>query len=187
MGVLLRHLLAIAVLPFSVTVLVPVWLAGRYGIRPSLAPSSGVALLQAAGLVILGAGLLLFASSLRRFATEGRGTLAPWDPPRRLVVQGPYRYVRNPMISGVSFVLAGEAMLLTSLPHAVWAVVCVVLNLIYIPLVEEPHLVDRFGEPYCEYCRHVPRIVPRLTPWSPGPGYTRQHGPRSGDAEAPPR
>ena len=62
-----------------------------------------------------GVGLLLFAASLRQFAVRGKGTLAPWDPPKHLVVEGPYRYVRNPMISGVLFVLLGEALVLRSM------------------------------------------------------------------------
>lgn len=163
----LRHLLAIGVLPFTVTVLIPWWIAARYGIVPAIGGSKVELTLQVCGVVVLASGLLLFASTLRRFAVDGRGTLAPWDPPRRLVVRGPYRFVRNPMISGVVLVLAGEAMLLASRPHAVWAVVFVVINLTYIPLLEEPVLRLRFGEPYREYCRHVPRLFPRLRPWSP--------------------
>ena len=111
MGMVLRHVLAIAILPFTVTILVPAWIAGRYDIVPAPGASAAVRVLQGGGLVVLAIGLLLFLSSLRRFASEGEGTLAPWDPPRRLVVRGPYRFVRNPMISGVVFVLAGEAML----------------------------------------------------------------------------
>jgi protein-S-isoprenylcysteine O-methyltransferase Ste14 len=167
MGILLRHLLSIAILPFTVTVLVPVWIAARYGIVPAPGASAAALVLQGGGLVVLAIGLVLFVSSLRRFASEGEGTLAPWDPPRRLVVRGPYRFVRNPMISGVVFVLAGEAMVLASRPHAVWAIAFLGINLVYIPLLEEPMLRSRFGEAYREYCRHVPRIFPRLRPWSP--------------------
>jgi protein-S-isoprenylcysteine O-methyltransferase Ste14 len=58
-------------------------------------------------------------------------------------------------------------MLLASRPHAIWALVFVLINLTYIPLLEEPVLRVRFGEPYREYCRHVPRLIPRLRPWSP--------------------
>ncbi len=112
-------------------------------------------------------GLLLFASSLQRFATEGQGTLAPWDPPRRLVVRGPYRHVRNPMISGVLFVVFGEALVLVSEPHAMWALTFLGLNVVYIPLFEEPQLRRRFGAAYVEYCRHVPRLLPRLRSWKP--------------------
>jgi protein-S-isoprenylcysteine O-methyltransferase Ste14 len=164
----LRHLLAIAILPFTVTVLVPVWLARRYAVAPALGGSAGELALQLAGVALLGLGLLLFVASLRRFATEGQGTLAPWDPPRALVVRGPYRFVRNPMISGVIFVLFGEALVLVSLPHGAWAAAFLALNLVFIPLLEEPQLERRFGASYRDYCRHVPRFLPRLRPWSPG-------------------
>lgn len=165
----LRHLLAIAVLPFGVTVLMPLWVARRYGV--SLRLGSGFELLlQLAGLALLGIGFSFFLASLRRFVVEGQGTLAPWDPPRRIVVQGPYRYVRNPMISGVILFLFGEAAVLLSWPQATWAVVFLAINLVYIPLIEEPQLAGRFGESYREYCQHVPRIIPRLRPWVPSRG-----------------
>jgi protein-S-isoprenylcysteine O-methyltransferase Ste14 len=164
---LLRHLLAIAVLPFTVAVVVPVWIARSGNLDFALSGSPGTQALQVIGIAVLSIGLLLFATSLRRFATEGEGTLAPWDPPRRLVVRGPYRYVRNPMISGVIFVLIGQSLVLVSLPHAAWALAVFMLNAIYIPLAEEPMLEERFGEDYREYCRHVGRLVPRLRPWQP--------------------
>jgi protein-S-isoprenylcysteine O-methyltransferase Ste14 len=165
---LLRQLLSVALLPFTVTVLVPVWIARRWNVSLTPASSGPGLALRAAGAVLLAVGLVLFASSLRRFAGEGEGTLAPWDPPRRLVVRGPYRFVRNPMISGVVFVLFGEATVLRSGPHAAWAAAFLLVNAIYIPLLEEPMLVERFGEPYREYRRHVPRFLPRLRPWSSG-------------------
>ena len=165
---LLRHLFAIAVLPFTVTVLIPLWIARRRGISPRLGAVPLDLLVQLAGLALLGVGLVLFVASLRRFAVEGRGTLAPWDPPRRLVVRGPYRYVRNPMISGVLLILFGEEALLLSEPHFLWALTFLGINAVYIPLLEEPFLVMRFGESYEEYRRHVPRLVPRVRPWTPG-------------------
>ena len=166
--VALRHMLAIAALPFVVVVVVPVWLARRNGTE--LAPGSGIGqiLVQIAGLFLLVVGLVLFAASLRRFATEGEGTLAPWDPPRRLVVRGPYRYVRNPMISAVVFLALGESLVLRSWPHVEWALLFFAINTVYIPLIEEPGLRARFGEDYANYCRHVPRLVPSTRPWEPG-------------------
>jgi protein-S-isoprenylcysteine O-methyltransferase Ste14 len=71
------------------------------------------------------------------------------------------------MISGVIFMLFGEALVLRSPPHAVWAVVFLLINVVYLPLLEEPMLVARFGEPYRRYKEHVPRLVPRARPWSP--------------------
>lgn len=164
--VLIRHALSIAALPFMVAVVIPIWLARRYGVHAILGATLPQTLAQIAGLILCVIGGVLFASSLRRFATEGRGTLAPWDAPRRLVLHGPYRYVRNPMISGVVFVLFGEALILMSQPHVTWALTFLTLNFIYIPLLEEPQLERRFGADYVEYCHHVPRLVPRLTPWS---------------------
>lgn len=164
---LLRHLLAIALLPFTVTVLVPVWIARRYGVALDLGASGAHVALQLVGVAVFSVGLLLFLASLRRFANEGEGTLAPWDPPRALVLRGPYRFVRNPMISGVIFVLFGEALVLSSLAHGAWAATFLLLNLVYIPLVEEPQLEQRFGDPYRAYRRHVRRFLPRLRPWSP--------------------
>lgn len=161
----LRHLFAIAVLPFTVNVLVPYWIARRYGVVPRLGGGIGELSLQLAGVLLLALGAVFFVSSLRRFAGEGEGTLAPWDPPRKLVVRGPYRYVRNPMISGVVLFLFGEALVLLSPAHAVWAAAFLALNAVYIPAIEEPQLERRFGDSYREYCRHVPRVIPRLTPW----------------------
>lgn len=79
-------------------------------------PPGGVAdmLFIAAGCLVGAAGLALFGSTLFLFWTRGRGTLAPWDPPRVFVAKGPYRYVRNPMIGGVIFILLAEALVLRS-------------------------------------------------------------------------
>jgi protein-S-isoprenylcysteine O-methyltransferase Ste14 len=162
-----RHLLAIAMLPFVVAVLIPAWIAERNGI--SLAPARAPVALaaQLTGVLLLLGGLWMFLGSLRRFATDGQGTLAPWDPPRQLVVRGWYRHVRNPMISGVLLILFGEALVLQSRPHLSWALLFLVINAIYIPIIEESMLVRRFGEPYRQYCRQVPRLLPRLWAWHP--------------------
>jgi protein-S-isoprenylcysteine O-methyltransferase Ste14 len=146
-------------------VVIPLWLARRGGIVPALGTNPGEVAVQLAGATLLVVGFILFLASLHRFASEGRGTLAPWDPPRTLVVRGPYRYVRNPMISGVVFVLFGEALVLLSRPHVLWALTFLGINAVYIPLLEEPLLEQKFGEAYREYCRHVPRLFPRLRPW----------------------
>jgi protein-S-isoprenylcysteine O-methyltransferase Ste14 len=161
----LRHLISIAVLPGTVAVVVPVWIARASEVRPRLGATPGMVALQLLGALLLVVGLVFFVWSLGRFATEGEGTLAPWDPPRRLVVAGPYRLVRHPMISGVVFVVFGEAALLLSRPHLGWAITFLAINLIYIPLFEEPQLARRFGREYQEYRRHVPWLIPRLTPW----------------------
>ena len=162
-----RHLLSILLLPAVVTLAVPYWILSS---RPSSLLGSVTASTLAAllaGAAVVGLGLLLVGGTIRRFATEGRGTLAPWDPPRHLVVSGVYRRVRNPMISGVILILFGEALAILSTPLLQWAVGFWVINAIYIPLLEEPMLESRFGDEYREYKAHVPRWVPRRTAWTP--------------------
>jgi protein-S-isoprenylcysteine O-methyltransferase Ste14 len=164
---LLRHLSAFLALPFMATVLIPAYLlrgAARSGLHAGPVVHLG---LYTAGFLFGAVGLALFVSSVRHFASHGRGTLAPWDPPKVLVVTGPYRFVRNPMISGVIFVLLSEASLLLSPVLLAWAVSFIAVNLIYIPLFEEPALADRFGDSYREYRAHVRRFLPRLRPWNP--------------------
>lgn len=156
----LRHLLSILVLPFTVGVIVPSLLIGRDPPGPS-----GAALLVGCSLLLL--GLALVFSTIWHFATRGRGTLAPWDPPRHLVVTGVYRYVRNPMITGVLLILVGESILFASTRVAAWAGLFFAINATYIPLMEERHLARRFGAEYEEYRQNVPRWVPRLSAWKP--------------------
>ena len=160
-----RHLLSIAILPFVIAVVVPLWLARRNSVHLTLGDTPRDLVLQFFGVLVFAFGIFLFTASLRRFATEGDGTLAPWDPPTKLVVRGPYRYVRNPMISGVTFVLFGESLVLLSIPHAMWALTFLAANFVYIPLLEEPMLRNRFGDDYVEYCNHVPRLFPRVRPY----------------------
>lgn len=163
----LRHLLSVLILPTTVVGLVPVWIARRYGVHPRWPEEPIGWFAAAAGLAIGAVGMLLFAASLRLFFTIGRGTLAPWDPPRNLVVRGPYRYVRNPMISGVVLMLAAIALCLRSRPHGIWATIFLAANLVHFPLVEEPMLEAKFGDDYRAYKRNVPRFIPRLRPWQP--------------------
>lgn len=164
-----KHLRAILLLPFMVTVMIPgtlLWLTGPdpLGIWQS-SPATGIVLPILGGVLIcLGLGLMI--ATIRLFVTMGKGTLAPWSPTQRLVVQGVYRHVRNPMISGVFFILLGEAVLGASWPIFCWFVIFAVGNAIYIPMAEEPGLLKRFGDDYEEYRRNVPRWIPRLRPWS---------------------
>lgn len=165
-----RQLLSIAILPFTVTVLVPLWIARGEEVAMR-APSGAIEWMSViVGALLLALGLALFSTSLRRFAADGAGTLAPWDPPRKFVVTGPCRFLRNPMISGVILILLAESAILRSRPHLWWALIFFAGNLIQIPLMEEPMLRARFGAPYDEYCRNVGRLIPRFTPWTPRDG-----------------
>ena len=163
-----RHIRAIVLLPGTVTVVVPaILLATGDGVDWGWGlGGAGGALVVAFGVALAAAGLSLWAWTVRLFASVGQGTLAPWDPTSRLVAVGPYRHVRNPMISGVLAVLAGEALVLGSSGIAVWAAAFLAVNHVYFVLVEEPGLARRFGSDYEEYRRQVPRWIPRLRPVS---------------------
>jgi len=165
-GILIRSIVSVLVLPGMVTGVLPAWMLSTrsYAIGDRLPfPLNIVA--AAGGLAIAAGGLFLAAGCMVRFFSDGDGTLAPWDPPRKLVVRGVYRYVRNPMISGVLGILLGEAIFFGSPAILKWLVFFAILNAVYMPLWEEPGLVDRFGDDYLLYKRNVPRWVPRLTPW----------------------
>ena len=120
-----------------------------------------------AGAALIAAGLYLILTTIGMFIAVGKGTLAPWDPTRKLVVTGVYRYVRNPMISGVVAVLSGEGVLFGSPPLLLYALFVFAANAVYIPLSEEPGLRRRFGQAYDDYARQVPRWLPRRTPYQP--------------------
>jgi protein-S-isoprenylcysteine O-methyltransferase Ste14 len=164
----LRHLAAILMLPFIVTIVVPFLLVR--GQSSELWSGLGYPLsllLQLIGVALFISGLVLVIVTVRLFVTVGKGTLAPWDPTQRLVVVGIYRHVRNPMISGVIAILLGEALFLRSMAVLLWALFVILINLIYIPLLEEPGLQERFGASYADYAANVPRWLPRRTPWTP--------------------
>ena len=157
-----RHLRAIGLLPLMATVVVPgvlVWQRGGVDVGPP-------AIL---GVPLIAGGLAIFVWTVALFATLGEGTLAPWDPTSKLVVRGPYRHVRNPMITGVLAILLGEAALLGMPSLLVWAAIFLAANSLWMPLVEEPGLRERFGAEYEEYAANVPRWLPRPRPW-PGRG-----------------
>jgi protein-S-isoprenylcysteine O-methyltransferase Ste14 len=158
---------AILALPFMVTVLIPAAIVAGGG-----ATGWGLDGVARAATIVVGAGLIsaglaVFVWTVRLFARIGRGTLAPWDPPERLVVAGPYRHLRHPMITGVALVLAGETLTLGSTGIAVVLGAFVAINALYLPLVEEPALVRRFGADYERYMASVGRWLPRLRPWEP--------------------
>ena len=159
---------AILILPGTALVTIPgsiLWLlADTPG---AIAPAGPGQLRFWIGIAVGTAGFLLAVWSVRLFLTAGRGTPAPWAPPARLVVLGPYRHVRNPMITSVLLMLGAESFLLGSWHLAGWMSVFFLLNLLYFLWVEEPRLEQRFGDSYRRYKANVPGWIPRLRPWDP--------------------
>jgi protein-S-isoprenylcysteine O-methyltransferase Ste14 len=150
----LRTVLFTVVVPATVVLYVPAGLAGsRAGVDPGL---------RLVGLAVAAGGLLLTGWCWVEFISRGRGTPAPWDPPRLLVRGGPYRYVRNPIYIGIVAVLLGETAFLRSAALLLWSLVVALSFHLAVVLYEEPGLKERFGVDYERYMAAVPRWVPRL-------------------------
>ena len=163
----LGHQIRSLVLPLIVVIVVPLLLVVRT--NPfRIQYQSQVPYLQIpVACLLIGIGLLLLVVTIRLFIRIGRGTLAPWDQTSKLVTEGVYGYVRNPMISGVSGIILGESILLGSWIVLAWFFVVVIVNTIYFKLSEEPGLVKRFGNDYRRYRANVPIWISRLKAWSP--------------------
>ena len=159
-----RWIKAVFILPLNALVFIPaaaMWVSGeRLGLTGGWR--------FCAGIVLLVFGLALAAWTMALFHRVGKGTAAPWDPPKSLVVAGPYCHVRNPMLSSVFIMLLAEFLITGSMVILTWFAVFVCVNMIYFPLVEEKELLRRFGADYARYKANVPRYIPRPTPWKQG-------------------
>ncbi len=143
------------------TGLVLVLLPSRFVRRAGLGPAELPLLPRVAGLAlaVLGAALALWC--VLAFALRGRGTPAPFDPPRRLVTSGPYRFVRNPMYAGAVLALAGAALALGSPALLAFAALFLLAAHAFVVGYEEPALRRAFGDEYRAYCERVARWSPR--------------------------
>jgi len=162
----LASIKAILVLPVNVLLVIPsilLWLTNGTDYEFKSASISQMVLWIGFFAGVLGLSLLVW--TVLDFYRIGQGTLAPWNPTKKLIIKGPYRHVRNPMITGVFLVLVAEALILKSAPIAFWSFIFMILNAIYIPLNEEGGLEERFGEEYITYIQSVPRWIPRIKPW----------------------
>lgn len=156
------------ILPVTITILIPLFIIFSFNNHLIALNSvlSAVMLILGILLIILGSLFVIYTN--KSFFKLGRGTLAPWDPPKKLVVSDLYRYVRNPMISGVLMIVLGEALIFSSLELFVLFILFFIVNHIYFVYSEEPGLIKRFGDDYIEYKKNVPRWIPRLKPWDKG-------------------
>jgi len=151
----LRNLLFTILQPGVAAVLVPYLLLSNTG-RTFFPEVWTVWNFVGAGFMLAGASVVMIC--IVRFATEGRGTLSPLDPTKKLVVHGLYRYSRNPMYIGVTVLLIGEALFWTSWAVAAYAAAILFLGFnLFIRLHEEPRLRRDFPTEYEEYCASVRR------------------------------
>ena len=137
-----------------------VFIPGRLLARAGIAAQPGAGAWPAVGMAIAAVGGVIALWCIFTFAALGRGTPAPFDPPRRLVVRGPYRYVRNPMYIGAALALLGAALVYRSAALAGYALVFLVVLHFFVLWYEEPTLRRLFGAEYEAYTGSVRRWWP---------------------------
>lgn len=115
---------------------------------------------QITGMIIGSTGAVVALWCVFTFAWIGRGTPAPFDPPRRLVIRGPYRFVRNPMYIGAGLALAGAALFYESVSLLAYGGMFLLASHVFVVWYEEPTLRRTFGPEYEAYCRRVRRWWP---------------------------
>jgi protein-S-isoprenylcysteine O-methyltransferase Ste14 len=117
---------------------------------------------QIAGIVVATAGAMVALSCLWAFAWIGKGTPAPFDPPRKLVVRGPYRFLRNPMYVGAGLAVGGAALFFESIQLLAFVALFLLATHLFVLFYEEPTLQRTFGPEYEAYCRRVHRWWPSV-------------------------
>jgi protein-S-isoprenylcysteine O-methyltransferase Ste14 len=152
----LKTLIFTIIVPGAIAALIPYLLLSR---KPS--PLTNIGLFQSLGLIPMAIGAAVYLRCAWDFASTGKGTPAPIDPPKRLVARGLYRFVRNPMYFGVLLALLGEAWLFRSGAVLIYAVIAFTWQHLFVVFYEEPALKRKFGESYIDYIARTPRWIPR--------------------------
>jgi protein-S-isoprenylcysteine O-methyltransferase Ste14 len=147
----------ILILPVNIAVTIPCVL--------QLYPSAffkSTGLIQFTAILMLAAGLSIFIWTVYLFHVSGKGTLALWEPTKKLVISDPYKYTRNPMILSILMILLSESLLFNSFYMLLWFLVFFLITSLYFIFREEPVLLKRFGDDYRKYKNDVPRWFPGL-------------------------
>jgi protein-S-isoprenylcysteine O-methyltransferase Ste14 len=163
----LRALSFVLLVQFTVVGLIPWWLS-------RLGPHWPLGSWRLLGIVPLAAGLSLLLTSNVLFVRQGHGTAAPYDPPRALVLRGPYRHIRNPMYLSAILIVVGSGLWLGALSVLVYAAALAGAYELFVRYYEEPRLTGVFGTAYRDYVARVPR-------WWPRPRGVRGRGPGPGE------
>jgi len=153
MTLLLRAIIAVVVLPGTMGVLLPLFV---------IDPDRPQGVVNIAGLLLVASGVLLLGWCVREFLVVGKGTLAPWWPPKRLVTSGPFRYSRNPMYIAMGAIVVGWAIAYWSRPLAIYGGVLWFAVELRIVLGEEPTMARHFGPEWEAYSARVPRWMGRV-------------------------
>jgi protein-S-isoprenylcysteine O-methyltransferase Ste14 len=156
MSPILRTLIFTIFIPGFWTFVMPFWILPKSA-RPDLTGPGAL------GWLLIAAGVALyFSCAFLGFAVRGKGTPFPLDPPKKLVTDGPYAVVRNPMYWAVGSVVLGEAAVFHSIAILDMAAVFALAVVVFVFFAEESSLRRNFGPEYEEYCRRVPRWFPRF-------------------------
>jgi protein-S-isoprenylcysteine O-methyltransferase Ste14 len=147
--------------PGTVAGYVP-WAIGRWRIHASF---FGFTALRVIGVLLMAVGTVILIEAFVRFAIQGQGTPAPILPPKRLVVKGSYRYVRNPMYVAVVSLIIGQGLFFGDIRVLVYGLCAWLVAHLFVVIYEEPTLRRSFRGDYEGFRAHVPRWIPRLTPW----------------------
>jgi protein-S-isoprenylcysteine O-methyltransferase Ste14 len=153
----LRSLIFTVLVPGTVTVAVPYVLqhsdlAFRLGVPGTLRP---------VGVLPVALGVAVYLWCTWNFGVAGKGTPAPYDPPRVLVTRGLYQWARNPIYVGIVLILLGEGLIFDAGVLFLYGALLFLLFHVRVVLYEEPHLKAKFGASYGDYCKAVPRWLPR--------------------------
>lgn len=151
-----RNLFFTILQPGLVAGLFPYWILGD---KASKIFNQPLQLYQYLGGLLFLIGLLIMFDCITRFAVDGRGTLSPADPTKKLVIKGLYRFSRNPMYIGVMMILIGEVIFFQSYNLCIYTLFIFLAFSLFIRLVEEPRLRKDFGIEYYQYCKKVPRWI----------------------------
>lgn len=149
---------AIIILPFNVTVVIPSLILYFSKFQYNIPNIIQIIF----GIILFIFGLFLAIWTMILFNTIGKGTLAPWAATKHLVIEGPFKITRNPMITGVLSILTAEALILNSINLLYWMIIFFIINCIYFKLFEEKQLERNFGQEYLEYKKKVPMWIPKF-------------------------
>ena len=168
-GAVIGSAIFLVAAPGTVAGLVPWWIGHWqfhewFGARLG-AWFGGYVFVQALGASLIAGGLVILLETFARFAFQGMGTPAPILPTQHLVVTGSYRFVRNPMYVAVVALILGQGLLFGDVRILVYGFAGWLVAHLFVLIYEEPTLRQSFPAEYAEFYTHVPRWIPRLTPW----------------------
>ena len=138
-----------------------VYLPSRFARWSGIVEPATTGVPQVAGMILVTVGTIIALWCVFTFVFIGKGTPAPFDPPRKLVIRGPYRFVRNPMYIGAAAVILGAGIILSSPSIAILAFAFLLIMHLVVVIYEEPVLADKFGDSYQQYRSSVHRWLIR--------------------------